>query len=214
MSDRLEAASNAIDFVPRNVSGPSRVAMTVIGLAVALTLVSMSYQWWTDDVTGPDYVEDAATAALLQPLRIVPIDTDLPIGTASPYRWILSDGFRDAEADGAWVMASTARLVFEVESFDPPVQANLSLGPLVSATEPEREVTVSSRAGSVTVTLTDGGEVVRVPLDGALDQEITITCRDLDSPKSLGLGEDVRDICVKLFNVAVLTEERVRSERT
>ena len=109
-------------------------------------------------------------------------------------------------------MASTARLVFEVESFDPPVQANLSLGPLVSDDQPERSVTVSSRAGSVTVTLTEGGEVVRVPLDGGLDQEVTITCPDLDSPKSLGLGEDIRDICVKLFNVAVLTEYRLGAE--
>ena len=179
---------------------------------VTVVLASMSYLWWTNDVTGPDYIEDASTAALLQPLRVVPIDTDLPIGSSSPYRWLLSDGFRDAEADGAWVMASTARLVFEVESFDPPVQANLSLGPLVSDDQPERSVTVSSRAGSVTVTLTEGGEVVRVPLDGRLDQEVTITCPDLDSPKSLGLGEDVRDICVKLFNVAVLTEYRLGAE--
>lgn len=212
MSDRLDAASNTIDFSPGAVTSWNRLAVTVVGLAVTLVLVSLSYLWWTDDVTGPDYVEDAATAALLKPLRVVPIDTDLPIGTSSPYRWLLSDGFRDAESDGAWVMAPTARLLFEVESFDPPVQANLSLGPLVSADEPEREVTVSSRAGSVTVTLTEGGEVVRVPLDGQLDQEITISCSDLDSPKELGLGEDIRDICVKLFNVAVLTEYRVSIE--
>lgn len=212
MSDRLEAASNPIDFVPRDVSGPSRVAMTVIGLAVALTLVSMSYQWWTDDVTGPDYVEDALTAERLRPLRIVPINTDLPMGDTSPYRWLASDGFRDSEADGVWVMAPTARLIFEVESFDEPAQLNLSLAPLVSRDKTEREVTVSSRAGSVTVTLTDGGEVVRVPLDGALDQEVTISCPDLDSPKDLGLGDDIRDLCVKVFNLIILTEERIADD--
>ena len=212
MSDGRGAASGSIDFATPHASTSSRVAITLVGVLVTVVLVSMSYLWWTNDVTGPDYIEDASTAALLQPLRVVPIDTDLPIGSSSPYRWLLSDGFRDAEVDGAWVMASTARLVFEVESFDPPVQANLSLGPLVSEDQPERRVTVSSRAGSVTVTLTEGGEVVRVPLDGRLDQEVTITCPDLDSPKSLGLGEDVRDICVKLFNVAVLTEPRAGAE--
>ena len=212
MSDRPDFRQGSIEFATPDDSRSSRVAITLVGLLVTVVLASMSYRWWTNDVTGPDYIEDASTAALLQPLRVVPIDTDLPIGSSSPYRWLLSDGFRDAEADGAWVMASTARLVFEVESFDPPVQANLSLGPLVSDDQPERSVTVSSRAGSVTVTLTEGGEVVRVPLDGRLDQEVTITCPDLDSPKSLGLGEDVRDICVKLFNVAVLTEYRLGAE--
>lgn len=212
MSDRPDSRQGSIEFAAPDDSRSSRVAITLVGVLVTVVLVSMSYRWWTNDVTGPDYIEDASTAALLQPLRVVPIDTDLPIGSSSPYRWLLSDGFRDAEADGAWVMASTARLVFEVESFDPPVQANLSLGPLVSEDQPERSVTVSSRAGSVTVTLTEGGEVVRVPLDGRLDQEVTITCPDLDSPKSLGLGEDVRDICVKLFNVAVLTEYRSGAE--
>jgi hypothetical protein len=212
VSDRPDFRQGSIEFATPDDSRSSRVAITLVGLLVTVVLVSMSYLWWTNDVTGPDYLEDASTAALLQPLRVVPIDTDLPIGSSSPYRWLLSDGFRDAEADGAWVMASTARLVFEVESFDPPVQANLSLGPLVSDDQPERSVTVSSRAGSVTVTLTEGGEVVRVPLDGRLDQEVTITCPDLDSPKSLGLGEDVRDICVKLFNVAVLTEYRLGAE--
>lgn len=212
MSDRPDSRQGSIEFAAPDDSRSSRVAITLVGVLVTVVLVSMSYRWWTNDVTGPDYIEDASTAALLQPLRVVPIDTDLPIGSSSPYRWLLSDGFRDAEADGAWVMASTARLVFEVESFDPPVQANLSLGPLVSEDQPERSVTVSSRAGSVTVTLTEGGEVVRVPLDGRLDQEVTITCPDLDSPKSLGLGEDVRDICVKLFNVAVLTEPRSGAE--
>ena len=212
MSDRPDFRQGSIEFATPDDSRSSRVAITLVGLLVTVVLASMSYLWWTNDVTGPDYIEDASTAALLQPLRVVPIDTDLPIGSSSPYRWLLSDCFRDAEADGAWVMASTARLVFEVESFDPPVQANLSLGPLVSEDQPERSVTVSSRAGSVTVTLTEGGEVVRVPLDGRLDQEVTITGPDLDSPKSLGLGEDVRDICVKLFNVAVLTEYRLGAE--
>lgn len=186
--------------------------MTLVGLAVIIVIGTMTFGWWSNDVTGPDYIEDALTAERLRPLRIVPINTDLPMGDTSPYRWLASDGFRDAEADGTWVMAPTARIVFEVESFDAPAQLNLSLAPLVSSDKTEREVTVSSRAGSVTVTLTDGGEVVKVPLDGQLDQEITISCPDLDSPKDLGLGDDIRDLCVKVFNLAVLTEDRLSDD--
>ena len=210
MSDRPDFRQGSIEFATPDDSRSSRVAITLVGVLVTVVLLSMSYRWWTNDVTGPDYIEDAVTAERLRPLRIVPINTDLPMGDTSPYRWLTSDGFRDAEADGAWVMAPIGRIVFEVESFDEPVQANVSIAPLVSADKPEREVTVSSRAGSVTVTLTSGGEVVRVPLDGALEQEIVISCADLDSPRDLGLGEDIRDLCVKVFNVVVLTEDRVR----
>jgi len=51
-----------------------------------------------------------------------------------------------------------------------------------------------------------------VPLDGALDQEVTISCPDLDSPKDLGLGDDIRDLCVKVFNLVILTEERISDD--
>jgi len=212
VSDHPVGRQGSIEFAPERVDLLTRISMTLVGLALVTVLVTMTYGWWSDDVTGPDYVEDALTAERLRPLRIVPINTDLPMGDTSPYRWLASDGFRDSEADGVWVMAPTARLVFEVESFDEPAQLNLSLAPLVSRDKTEREVTVSSRAGSVTVTLTDGGEVVRVPLDGALDQEVTISCPDLDSPKDLGLGDDIRDLCVKVFNLVILTEERIADD--
>lgn len=208
MGSRRSAESVLSELTPTSVGRSARLVSVLVGLLFVGMLLVGVRGWWAEDLTGPDYIEDAATAERLRPLRIVPINTDLPMGDTSPYRWLLSDGFRDSEADGAWVMAHTAKLIFEVESFDEPFQANLSLSPLVNDGTPERSVTVSSSAGSVTVALTEGGEVVRVPLDGGLDQVLTIFCPTLDSPRDLRLGDDVRDLCVKLFNVAILTEDR------
>ncbi|MGB0244879.1 MAG: YbaB/EbfC family nucleoid-associated protein, partial [Candidatus Nanopelagicales bacterium] len=74
--------------------------------------------------------------------------------------------------------------------------------PFVSDSAPVRQLTLESSAGTVEATLTGGGQVVGINLDSSLqDQVLTLRCDRVDSPEDLGLGSDIRPLCLKLISV-------------
>jgi hypothetical protein len=174
-----------------------------IALGVIIGLVVLGSWNWASDVGPPAELlaEDLRTLEMLRALRDLDVDVELMMTSNSPDRWILDRGFDPPEAEATWMTNTEATLEFRPTS---PVARTLHLFvyPFVSETVPSRALTVETTVGTVEAELRDGGQLVSVAIDGALDEQVvTLTCDAVDSPADLGLGSDIRPLCLKLISV-------------
>ncbi len=136
----------------------------------------------------------------------IPLETSLVPGSRSTTKWILQEGFSHPDLDGAWLTATSGRIKFSVAKGQRPERLLLLLVPFVAPSRPSRTLTFETRADNVSITLTGPPEMVEILLDGESSQEIQITCDSVDSPYSLRVGGDQRELCAKLLSLTVLDD--------
>ena len=182
------------DSASRTKSPRSLVEVAVLALllaslfgAAALTLVLSS-----DGVTRRVAIE-GPLVPLAQPVEV---DESFPPDG-------LEIGFADSDADGTWVTASLASLRFQVTGDNSPRNLALAVYPFTPEAFPTREIQVVTSRGPSSFDLSSGGQIVQVKLDGSPSQLVTIRCRLIGSPAELGLGDDVRQLCLKLIWIQV-----------
>jgi hypothetical protein len=174
-----------------------------IALCVIIGLVVLGSWNWASDVGPPAELsaEDLQTLEMLRALRDVDVDVELMMTSDSPNRWILDRGFDAPEEDATWMTDTEATLEFRLTSTAART-LHLFVYPFVSETVPSRTLTVETTVGSVDAELNGGGQLVSVAIDGELDEQVvTLRCDAVDSPADLGLGSDIRSLCLKLISV-------------
>ena len=174
-----------------------------IALGVIIGLVVLGSWNWASDVGPPAELsaEDLRTLEMLRTLRDVDVDVELMMTMDSPDRWILDRGFDAPEEDATWMTGTEATLELRPTS-SAARTLHLFVYPFVSETVPSRVLTVETTAGAVEAELNGGGQLVSVALDGELDEQmVTLRCNAVDSPADLGLGSDIRPLCLKLISV-------------
>jgi len=173
-----------------------------VALGVIIGLVALGSWNWAGEAGPPSELSEAdlRTLEMLRTLRDVDVDVELMMTSESPNRWILDRGFEAPEDDATWMSATEAQIEFT--PLGTASAAYLFVYPFVSDSVPVRQLTLESSAGTVEATLTGGGQVVGINLDSSLqDQVLTLRCDRVDSPKDLGLGSDIRPLCLKLISV-------------
>lgn len=181
------------------------ICLTALGVLVLGT----SFVVGTDPaVLTPD--ESDGLRRELQDLRAIEVGDFVFLNDGSPHRWVLGPGFAPPEADGTWVRAQRAQLIFylpeTIATEDSPLSLELSVSPLLTDGEVSRPVTFKSSSDEVTVDLEAGGSRVFVNLPSSSEQIVEIVCDSLDNPASEQSAIDVRRLCVKVYAMAVWTE--------
>lgn len=172
-------------------------------LGVIIGLMVLGSWNWASDGSPPAELsaEDLRTLEMLRALRDVDVDVELMMTSDSPDRWILDRGFDAPEQDATWMTGTEATLAFRPTSHVGRT-LHLFVYPFVSETVPIRVLTVETTIDSVETELSGGGQLVSVALDGELaEQVVTLRCDAVDSPADLGLGSDIRPLCLKLISV-------------
>ena len=162
--------------------------------------------------------DDPATLALQEPaglreeladLRKASPEELMLLNEGSPHRWILGPGFAAPEADGAWVNATSAQLVFYLPSASGKapdrLELELSMSPLLTEGQTSRLVLIRSAVDEVAVALPPGGARVFLALPPGEEQVVELTCDNLDAPPEVESSADVRRLCVKLYAMAIRT---------
>ena len=199
------AAEESLGDVPGSDTGAGRLRGRLtewVALAVIIGLVVIGSWNWASEGGPPAELsdEDLRTLETLRTLRDVEVGVELDMNAGSSARWILDRGFDAPEEDATWMTAAEAQIEFTPLGTASAVY--LFVYPFVSDSVPVRQLTLESSAGTVETTLTGGGQVVGINLDGSLqDQVLTLRCDSADSPADLGLGFDVRPLCLKLISV-------------
>ena len=203
MDDRLES-SEGPKPESQSMMRPLTGRLTEwIALGVIIGLVVLGSWNWASDVGPPADLsaEDLRTLEMLRALRDVDVDVELMMTMDSPDRWILDRGFDPPEEDATWMTDTEATLEFRPTSTAART-LHLFVYPFVSETVPSRTLTVETTVGSVDAELNGGGQLVSVAIDGELDEQVvTLRCDAVDSPADLGLGSDIRSLCLKLISV-------------
>ena len=182
------------DSASRTKSPRSLVEVAVLALllaslfgAAALTLLLSS-----DGVTRRVAIEGP----------VVPLAQPVEVNESFPPDG-LEIGFADSDADGTWVTSSLANLRFQVMGDSSPRNLALAVYPFTPEAFPTREIQIATSRGSSSFDLSSGGQIVQVKLDGSPSQLVTIRCRLIGSPAELGLGDDIRQLCLKLIWIQV-----------
>jgi len=201
---RSRAAESSSD-VPGSDTGAGRLRGRLtewVALAVIIGLVVIgSWNWASEGGPRAELSdEDLRTLEMLRTLRDVEVGVELDMNAGSSARWILDRGFEAPEDDATWMSATEAQIEFT--PLGTASAAYLFVYPFVSESAPVRQLTLESSAATVEAELTGGGQVVGINLDSSLKgQTITLRCDSVDSPADLGLGSDIRPLCLKLISV-------------
>jgi len=184
--------------------------LAVVGLtAVGLTTLGIFFVVGTDPAILTVDEADVLTEELRDVRAIEPGDF-VYLNDGSTHRWVLGPGFAPPEADGTWVRAQRAQLIFFLpESFvteNSSMSLELSVSPLLTESETSRTVTLRSSIDEVTVDLETGGSRIFVALPPRSDQVVEIVCDSLDNPAGGQSAIDVRRLCVKVYAMAVWPE--------
>jgi len=186
------------------------VTSTVGLLTLAIGFAAVLWVVGEDPATESLY-ESASLRDELKPLRQIPVGDFVFLNSSSQHRWVLGPGFALSEADGTWVRAREAEIVFyprlDADGEDRDLNVELSMSPLLVGDAVSRSVTVSSSAETVSVSLPAGGARVSLALTSAEEQVIRITCDDMDAPTSANGVNDLRRLCVKVYALAVRVGE-------
>jgi len=184
--------------------------MAAVGLtALGVTVLGVFFVVETDPaIRTPD--ESDALGEELRDLRAIEPEEFAYLNDGSTHRWVLGPGFAPPEADGTWVRAQRAQLIFFLpESFvteNSSMSLELSVSPLLTESEISRPVTLRSSIDEVTVDLETGGSRIFVALPPRSDQVVEIVCDSLDNPAEGQSAIDVRRLCVKVYAIAVWPE--------
>lgn len=184
--------------------------LAVVGLtALGLTALGAFFVVGTDPAILTADESDVLREEL-RDLRAIEPGDFVYLNDGSPHRWVLGPGFAPPEADGTWVRAQRAQLIFFLpESFvseNGSLSIELSVSPLLTESETSRPVTLRSSIDEVTVDLETGGSRIFVALPPRSDQVVEIVCDSLDNPAGSQSAIDVRRLCVKVYAMAVWPE--------
>lgn len=148
----------------------------------------------------------------LKELRSVASGEFVDLNDRSTHRWILGPGFAPPEADGAWVRAKRAEMIFYLSAADvaegTPLSFELSVSPLLLEGQTARPLTLRSAIEEVTVELAAGGSRIFVEIPANTEQVVELVCDSLDSPSQEQSSIDARRLCVKVYGMAVWRERR------
>jgi len=183
----------------------------VVGLtALGLLILGAHFVLGTDPAVlipeeSPDLREE------LRDVRSVPLGEFVALNDGSPYRWVLGPGFAPPEADGTWVRAQRAQIIFYLPENEFPGSISylleLSTSPLLAVDQESRPLTVRSRVDEVQLDLPGGGSRIFIELDGAEEQVVELICDSLDIPSEGQATSDIRRLCVKVYAMAVRPAE-------
>lgn len=200
-----EAASRGADGEP----GPSRRGRwgirlgewMVLGAFLGLVLLG-SWNWAGEPPPPPELsAVDLETLEILRSLRNAEVGRELFITSASSDRWMLDVGFDAPEDDATWMIATEARLEFTPVG-SPARMIEIAVYPFLADSVPSRTLAIETSIDYVEWEMRGGGQLVSARLDPDLDKQVvTLQCDSVDAPVDLGLGTDVRPLCLKLISV-------------
>lgn len=179
----------------------------VVGLtSLGLLILGAYFVLGTDPAVlipeeSPDLREE------LRDVRSVPLGEFVALNDGSPYRWVLGPGFAPPEADGTWVRAQRAQIIFYLPENESPGSSRylleLSTSPLLADGQESRALTLRSRVDEARIDLPPGGSRIFIELDGAEEQVVDLICHSLDIPPEDQATSDIRRLCVKVYAMAV-----------
>ena len=112
---------------------------------------------------------------------------------------LLASGFDTSENSGAWMTSLSGTLQFSVDSERSATRISLGVLPFTSDAVPSRRVTLSAGRRTASYQLDGGGEVIWLDVLEENTDSVLITCDSVDSPRELGLSDDVRPLCLLLM---------------
>lgn len=180
------------------------VEWLVLGAFLSLVILG-SWNWAGEAPPPPELSEaDLETLAMLRSLRDVAVGEELMMTSTSPDRWILDAGFDAPEGDATWMISTEARLEFTPVG-ESARSIEVAVYPFLADSVPSRLLVVETSVEAVEAEMRGGGQLVSARLDPALDEHVvTLRCDSVDAPVKLGLGTDVRTLCMKLISVRLV----------
>ena len=133
-----------------------------------------------------------------EPLRITP-GIELQVAEIVNPAALLASGFDSPESSGAWMTSLSGSLRFSVDSERLVTRISLGVLPFVSDAVPSRRVTISAGGREASFQLDGGGEVIWLEVSEENIESVSVSCDSIDSPRELGLSDDVRPLCVLLI---------------
>ena len=200
-----EAANSGADGEPgsggRGRWGFRLGEWAVLGAFLGLVLLG-SWNWAGEPPPPPELsAEDLETLEILRSLRDAEVGRELFMTSASSDRWMLDAGFDAPEDDATWMISTEARLEFTPVG-SPARLIEIAVYPFLADSVPSRTLAIETSIDYVEWEMRGGGQLVSARLDPELeDQVVTLRCDSVDAPVDLGIGTDVRPLCLKLISV-------------
>lgn len=137
-----------------------------------------------------------------EPLRLPP-GVEVDVASLPEPRALFTRGFDQAEGDGAWLSSLSGELQFRSENGQIIRRVSLGVLPYTPDAVENRRVTLAAGDRESSFDLQEGGTVVW--LDGFRGPHgtLSITCDSVDSPRDLGLSDDVRPLCILLMWIRI-----------
>lgn len=137
-----------------------------------------------------------------KPLKLPP-GVELRIASLPEAAGLFTRGFDQAEGDGAWLSALSGELQFRSEGGQTIRRVSLGVLPYTPDSVENRRVTLAAGERESSFDLHEGGAVVWLEDFNGPDGKLSITCDSVDSPRDLGLSEDVRPLCLFLMWIRI-----------
>ena len=176
----------------------------VLGAFLGLVLLG-SLSWAGEPPPPPELsAADLETLEILRSLRDAEVGRELFMTSASSDRWMLDAGFDAPEDDATWMISTEARLEFTPVG-SPARLIEIAVYPYLADSVPSRSLTIETSLDYVEWEMRGGGQLVSARLDPDLEEQVvTLRCDSVDAPVDLGIGTDVRPLCLKLISVRLL----------
>lgn len=170
----------------------------LFGGLILLGTLPMNKMEETGDILND---QDQRILELLKGLSELPLEVEVGMGSTSDAVLVMGGGFEAPEFDATWLAGPIGLLDFRVPGGG-ATRLDLAVYPFVGGPDPERELEISTSEGIFRFTMQSGGQVLSVPLDAEqTDHQVSISCPEIGSPADLGLGSDVRQLCLKLISL-------------
>lgn len=144
----------------------------------------------------------AVTTIDTQPLKLPP-GVEVNVAFLPEPASLFTRGFDSAEGDGAWLSSLSGELQFRSEGGQSIRRVSLGVFPYTPDSVENRRVTLSADDRESSFDLQEGGAVVWLDGFHGPSGTLSITCDSVDSPRDLGLSDDVRPLCLLLMWIRI-----------
>lgn len=144
----------------------------------------------------------AVSAIDHEPLKLPP-GVEVDVASLPEPGALFTRGFAQAEGDGAWLSSLSGELQFRSQSGQTIRRVSLGVLPYTPGSVEHRRVTLAAGDRESSFDLQEGGAVVWLEGFGGPRGTLTVTCDSVDSPRDLGLSDDVRPLCLFLLWIRI-----------
>jgi len=137
-----------------------------------------------------------------EPLELPP-GVEVDVASLPEPGALFTRGFDRAEGAGAWLSSLSGELQFRSEGGQSIRRVSLGVFPYTPDSVENRRVTLSADDRESSFDLQEGGAVVWLDGFHGPNGTLSITCDSVDSPRDLGLSDDVRPLCVLLMWIRI-----------